>query len=139
MIEVNSPIVRTERCATAFQRMFWAFIFFIDFRLGFGNIHVDILPDFISWVVIASALTTIRDLSSTVSAFRCLILLNFAYPSCNLLISQHQFLQSSSSASSWQYWRLYLSGSYADSSWQWQMQWGVGKSGGRLISVENST
>ncbi|MEO1209595.1 MAG: hypothetical protein AAFX78_08645 [Cyanobacteria bacterium J06638_20] len=74
MIEVNSSIVRTKRCAKAFQQMFWAFIFFIDFRLGFGNIHMDILPDFIGWIVMASALTTIRDLSSTVSALR-----QFAY------------------------------------------------------------
>lgn len=72
MVEVNIEIIRTERCAAAFQRMFWAFLFFLDFRLGINSVHVDALPDLIGWLIIASALTTIPDLSPVVPTLRTL-------------------------------------------------------------------
>lgn len=72
MIEVNVEIIRTQRCAAAFQSMFWAFVFFLDFRLGVNNVHVDVLPDLIGWFMIASALTSILDLSRVVPTLRTL-------------------------------------------------------------------
>ena len=72
MIEVNIEIIRTERCAAAFQWMFRAFVFFLDFCLSVNNVHVDLLPDLIGWLMIASALTTIPDLSRVVPTLRTL-------------------------------------------------------------------
>ncbi|MEM6797504.1 MAG: hypothetical protein AAF725_26285 [Acidobacteriota bacterium] len=63
-------MIRTERCAAAFGRMYWAFLFFIDFQFGVDNVHVDILPDLFGWILIASALTSILDLAPRVPNLR---------------------------------------------------------------------
>ncbi len=67
---MNTGIIRSEECAAAFDRMFWAFLFFLDFRLGVNNVHVDVLPDFIGWLMIASALASILELSPKVQNIR---------------------------------------------------------------------
>ena len=69
---VNTRIIRSEECAAAFDRMFWAFLFFLDFRLGVNNVHVDVLPDFIGWLMIASALTSILELTPKMHGIRTL-------------------------------------------------------------------
>ena len=71
-MDINQDVIPTERCASAFGRMFWAFLFFLDFRIGINNVHVDILPDFIGWIMIGSALATILDLSPRVVGIRTL-------------------------------------------------------------------
>jgi len=71
-MELTADTIRTERCAAAFDRMFWAFLFFLDFRIGINNVHVDILPDFIGWIMMASALFSLVDMSSTVRGIRTL-------------------------------------------------------------------
>ena len=72
MVEVNTNTIRTRQCATAFQHMIWAFIFFVDVRLGINNVHLDVLPDVIGWAIIASALTTILELSPIIRILRTL-------------------------------------------------------------------
>ncbi len=72
MFEVDPDIVRTDRCAAAFRRMAWAFVFFLDFRVGIDNVHVDVLPDLIGWLLTASALTALLDLSPAVKGLRTL-------------------------------------------------------------------
>lgn len=54
--------------------MFWAFLFFIDFRIGFDNVHIDVLPDFVGWVLFAAALGSISDLSPRVRGLRSMAL-----------------------------------------------------------------
>ncbi len=71
-MSLNRDVLHSERCASAFGRMFWAFLFFLDFRLGYNEIHVDILPDFIGWILIATALTSILDLAQVVAGVRIL-------------------------------------------------------------------
>ncbi|MEM1180170.1 MAG: hypothetical protein AAGM22_17645 [Acidobacteriota bacterium] len=70
MNDVNVAVIHTERCAAAFCRMFWAFIFFLDFRFGVNRVHIDLLPDFVGWLMMASALTTILDLAPRVEDIR---------------------------------------------------------------------
>jgi hypothetical protein len=71
-MEINHDMIRTERCARAFGSMFWGFLFLFDFRIGTGGVQVDLLPDFIGWILIASALENIRDLSPRVGGIRTL-------------------------------------------------------------------
>jgi len=71
-MDINEDVMSSEQCASAFGRIFWAFLFFLDFRVGFNNMHVDILPDFIGWIMIATALTAIIDLSPRVAGIRTL-------------------------------------------------------------------
>ncbi|MHC4240579.1 MAG: hypothetical protein ACYSUC_12670, partial [Planctomycetota bacterium] len=47
-------------------------LFLIDFRLGYNNVHVDIIPDFIGWILIASALGWILELHSEIKGIRTL-------------------------------------------------------------------
>ncbi len=69
---LTADTIRSERCAAAFERMFWAFLFFLDLRIGINNVHVDVLPDFIGWIMMASALLSLVDLSSAVRGIRTL-------------------------------------------------------------------
>jgi hypothetical protein len=69
-MDIDSNVISTERCASAFGRMFWGYLFFIDFHVGINNVHVDLLPDFVGWLLIASALATIVDLSPKVAGLR---------------------------------------------------------------------
>lgn len=73
-MEINHDMIRTERCARAFGGMFWGFLFLFDFRIGTNGVQVDLLPDFIGWILIASALNDIRDLSPQVGRIRTLSL-----------------------------------------------------------------
>ena len=63
-MEINTDIMHTDRCASAFERIGWAFLFFLDFEIG----QFDILPDFIGWAVIAHALNQLRNLADDVRA-----------------------------------------------------------------------
>jgi len=69
---LNRDMIHSERCIRAFERLFWAFLFFFDFRLGINNVHVDIIPDFIGWILIASALGWILELHSEIKELRTL-------------------------------------------------------------------
>ncbi len=71
-MDINRDMILTERCASAFGRMFWAFLFFLDFRIYINRIGVDLLPDFIGWLLIASALAEIIPLSPKVATLRTL-------------------------------------------------------------------
>ncbi|HNY27191.1 MAG TPA: hypothetical protein PLA90_02855 [Candidatus Sumerlaeota bacterium] len=73
-MEINHDMIRTERCARAFGNIFWSCLFFFDFRIGFNGVQVDILPDFIGWILIAFILSDIRDLSPKVGNIRTLVL-----------------------------------------------------------------
>lgn len=70
--DMRRDMLGSEQCVSAFGRMFWAFLFFLDVRIGMDNVHVDILPDFIGWILIASALTSIMGLSGRVARIRTL-------------------------------------------------------------------
>ena len=52
--------------------MFWAFLFFIDFRIGMDDVYIDVLPDFVGWALIASALTWILGLAPEIRGIRAL-------------------------------------------------------------------
>ncbi len=71
-MSVNPDMIHTEQCAGAFHRMFWAFLFFLDLRIGVNEVHVDLLPDFVGWALIASALTMILPLAPIVARLRTL-------------------------------------------------------------------
>jgi hypothetical protein len=71
-MSVNPEMIHTEQCASAFRRMFWAFPFFLDLRVGINEVHVDLLPDFVGWALIASALTWILPLAPIVAGLRTL-------------------------------------------------------------------
>lgn len=73
-MDIDQNVIPTERCASAFGRMFWGYLFFIDFHVGINNVHVDLLPDFVGWLLIASALSAIVDLSPKVAGIRTLAL-----------------------------------------------------------------
>ncbi len=64
--------IHSEPCIRAFERMFWAFLFFIDFRIGVNNVHVDVLPDLVGWILMASALSWILELHSDIKGIRTL-------------------------------------------------------------------
>ncbi len=72
MSSLEPEMIRWPDCARAFHRIFWAFLFFIDFRIGINNVHVDILPDFIGWILMASALGWIIDVNPRVRGLRTL-------------------------------------------------------------------
>lgn len=72
---IDEDVIRSESCARAFGHMFWAFIFFFDLRLTVDNLSIDILPDFIGWTMMATALTWILDLSPRVRGLRGLAIL----------------------------------------------------------------
>jgi len=77
---LDREMIRSQDCIRAFERMFWAFLFFVDFRIGINNVHVDILPDFIGWILMATALGWILQLHSDIKGIRtltfCLIFLS---------------------------------------------------------------
>lgn len=71
----NSGIFSAERIHSdsairAFERMFWAFLFLFDFRIGVNNVQVDILPDFIGWILFATAFGWILELHSDIKFMR---------------------------------------------------------------------
>ena len=71
---LDRDMIHSELCVRAFLRMFWAFLFFFDFRIGINNVHVDVLPDFIGWILMASALGWILGLHSDIKGIRTLSL-----------------------------------------------------------------
>jgi len=71
---LDRDMINSELCVRAFLRMFWAFLFFFDFRIGINNVHVDVLPDFIGWILMASALGWILGLHSDIKVIRTLSL-----------------------------------------------------------------
>ena len=52
--------------------MFWAFLWFFDFRIGVNNVHIDVLPDIIGWLLIGSALGWIVDVHPSIRGIRTL-------------------------------------------------------------------
>ena len=70
---LSPEIIHSDFCIRAFKRMFWAFLFFIDFRIGMNNVHIDVLPDFIGWILIAIALGWILELHSDIKFIRTLV------------------------------------------------------------------
>jgi len=56
--------------------MFWAFLFFLDFRIGINKVHIDVLPDFIGWILMATALGWILELHSEIKLIRTLSLVS---------------------------------------------------------------
>ena len=69
---LDREMIHSRACVGAFERMFWAFLFFVDFRVGFNNVHIDILPDIIGWILMATALDRILRLHSDVNGIRIL-------------------------------------------------------------------
>lgn len=69
---LNREMIHSDAGIRAFERMFWVFLFFIDFRIGFGNVHFDILPDIIGWILMATALGWILELHSDIKDIRTL-------------------------------------------------------------------
>jgi hypothetical protein len=69
---LTPEMIHSDLCIRAFERMFWPFLFFIDFRIGMNNIHIDILPDFIGWILIVIALGWIIKLHSDIKFIRSL-------------------------------------------------------------------
>jgi hypothetical protein len=69
---LDRDMIHSELCVRAFLRMFWSFLFFLDFRIGINNVHVDVLPDFIGWILMASALGWILGLHSDINVIRTL-------------------------------------------------------------------
>ncbi len=74
MNHINAHVISTNRCADAFGTMFWAFLFFLDFRISFNGVTLDILPDVVGWLLMLSALKAIPDLSPDVRPLRTLAL-----------------------------------------------------------------
>ncbi|MHC4621663.1 MAG: hypothetical protein ACYTEQ_28305 [Planctomycetota bacterium] len=72
MALLNKDMIHSEGCARAFGRMFWAFLFFFDFRLGSSGVLVDVIPDFIGWILMASALGWILGLHTEIPKIRTL-------------------------------------------------------------------
>lgn len=68
-MNVESQVIRSERCAAAFDRMAWSCLFWVDLWVG-GAIQVDLLPDVVGWWLLASAWTSILDLSPAVTKLR---------------------------------------------------------------------
>jgi hypothetical protein len=69
---INADRIRDSHCDLAFTRIFWALlVVLIDIRLG-GRYRVDILPDFIGWIVIFSALGWMENVHPTVRTIRML-------------------------------------------------------------------
>lgn len=73
---LDRDMIHSEPCVSAFLRMFWSFLFFLDFRIGINNVHIDVLPDFIGWILIASALGWILGLHSDIKLIRTLSLVS---------------------------------------------------------------
>ncbi len=71
---IDHELIRSERCASAFGHMFWACPFFLDWHIAFGSSNLDVLPDFIGWLIIALALGSIPGVSPRVSRVRTLAL-----------------------------------------------------------------
>lgn len=73
---LDRNLIHSEPCVRAFLRMFWAFLFFLDFRIGINKVHIDVLPDFIGWILIATALGWILGLHSDIKFIRTLSLVS---------------------------------------------------------------
>ncbi len=70
MEPIDPELVKSQPCAEAFGRMFWAFLFFFDFRLGVNEVRVDVLPDVVGWCLFAVALAKISEVSPAVVSLR---------------------------------------------------------------------
>ncbi|NIV70102.1 MAG: hypothetical protein GWN41_08235 [Phycisphaerae bacterium] len=73
---LDRDVIHSEPCVRAFSRIFWAFLFFLDFRIGINNVHIDVLPDFIGWILMATALGWILGLHSDIKLIRTLSLVS---------------------------------------------------------------
>ncbi len=73
---LDRDMIHSEPCVRAFSRMFWAFLFFLDFRIGINKVHVDVLPDFIGWILMTTALGWILGLHSDIKLIRILSLVS---------------------------------------------------------------
>jgi hypothetical protein len=69
---LSTEMIHSGSTIRAFERMFWAFLFFFDFRIGFNNVHIDILPDFVGWILFATAFGWILELHSDIKFMRTL-------------------------------------------------------------------
>ena len=67
---INRDVLASPACADAFGRMFWAFVFFLDFKFGVNDISVDLLPDFVGWILIVTALGKLLELSPRVGGMK---------------------------------------------------------------------
>lgn len=72
---LRPELIGSERCIRAFGKVFWAFLFFIDLRIGVNNVKVDVIPDFVGWLLIVLALGEILALHSDVRSTRVLALI----------------------------------------------------------------
>jgi hypothetical protein len=71
MSAMDPTFIGSERCAAAFGRMFWAFLFFSpEIRFRAGSLSFDILPDFIGWLLLASSLEEIFAMAPEVRGLR---------------------------------------------------------------------
>lgn len=71
---VRPERIRTHKCAAAFSRIFGAFIFLLDLRVVSKNLAIDGLPDFVAWILIATAAGSIVSLHPDLRTVR-----NLAY------------------------------------------------------------
>ena len=69
---LSTEMIHSDTTIRAFERMFWAFLFLFDFRIGLNNIQVDILPDFIGWILFATAFGWILQLHSDIKFLKTL-------------------------------------------------------------------
>jgi len=69
---IDADRIRDSHCDLAFIRIFWALlIIIIDLRIG-GSYRIDVLPDFLGWIVIFSALGWMEDVHPSVRTIRML-------------------------------------------------------------------
>ena len=92
-------LIKTRTCADAFGQIFFAFIFFLDLRVGGVRVRVDLLPDVIGWIMVASALGRIFDLHTEIPKLRTLafilvFLSLFDLVQFRIRLSSHVFIQS---------------------------------------------
>ena len=60
MSTIDLELVRKERCAAAFGRMSWAFLFVIlDITFSVNDVRIDVLPDVVGWCIFAVSLLEI--------------------------------------------------------------------------------
>lgn len=64
---LRAEVIGTERCARAFGRLFWLFVFMVDLRIGGGGGMIDLLPDTIGWLIAVFALRSVEDLAPRVA------------------------------------------------------------------------
>ena len=92
MIEINRYVMHSKDCGDAFDRMFWACFWGLDFHVSIQGLKIDLLLDFLGWMMVVSAFTSILDLSPVVSKLRI-------YASILLVLSLSDFVQLEDGAS----------------------------------------